>query len=437
MSPRTAARSTEPASVELAERIGGRLRDARKRAGMSQQHLAGERYTKAFVSAIEHGASRPSMAALTYFAARLGVSPASLLGHEPPGWNRLEADMQLATGNWRLAADAYLALLEAEAEPIARAELLRGAAESLCRLDRGREAIAAATEASELFARAGLHADAALSTYWLAFALYQTDNGDEARALLRGLLDRLRSGLDADPDLLVRVLIALSLVESRAGEHASAVTYLEEARGLSGDLDDRRRASFLFSLAISYRETGDNEAAIRAGTQSLALYRAAGAAFETASIENDLALAYLALGNLTRATELTDAARRQFAEAGDSRWLAHVTDTQAQIALTGGDAERAIDLAAEAIAFAEASSNDKALGSALLTRARAARRANRLDAAAADFDRAVKLLRERGPRARLREALREWADVAADTGEHEQAYRLAREALDAEVSLPS
>ncbi|MFN2483973.1 MAG: tetratricopeptide repeat protein [Candidatus Limnocylindria bacterium] len=437
MSPRIAARAAERANVELAERIGARLREARLRSGMSQQQLAGDRYTKAFVSAIEHGASRPSMAALTFFAERLGVSPASLLGHEPPGWNRLEADMQLAIGNWRPAADAYLALLETETEPIARAELLCGAAEALCRLDRGREAIAAASEASELFSRAGLHADGALATYWLAFGLYQTDNGDEARALLRGLLDRLRAGLDADPDLRVRVLIALSLVESRAGEHATAVTYLEEARGLAGDLDDRRRASFLFSLAISYRETGDNEAAIRAGTQSLALYRAAGAAFETASIENDLALAYLALGNLTRASELTDAARRQFEATGDARWLAHVSDTQAQIALADGRVDTAVDRAAEAIAFAERSSNDKALGSALLTRARAARRAGRLDAAAADFERAASLLRARGPRARLREALREWADVAADTGEHEQAYRLAREALDAEVSLPT
>lgn len=404
---------------------------------MSQQQLAGDRYTKAFVSAIEHGASRPSMTALTYFAERLGVSPASLLGHEPAGWSRLEADMHLAAGRWLEAADAYDSLLEDTKDPIGRAELLRGRAEALCRLDRGREAIACASEAAELFSRAGLHADAALATYWLASALYQTDNGDEARGLLRSLLDRLRAGLNADPDLRVRVLIALSLVESRAGEHAAAVTYLEEARGLSAELDDRRRASFLFSLAISYRETGDNEAAIRAGMQSLALYRAAGAKFESASIQNDLALAYLAVGNLRRASELTEAARREFEAAGDTRWLAHVSDTQAQIALGGGDHERAIELARHAIQLAEASSNEKALASGLLTRARATRIAGRLEEASADFEQLCELLRQRGPRSRLREALREWADLRAVLGDHEGAYRLAREALNGDGGLPA
>ncbi|MDQ3880885.1 MAG: hypothetical protein M3295_07430, partial [Chloroflexota bacterium] len=78
-----------------------------------------------------------------------------------------------------------------------------------------------------------------------------------------------------------------------------------------------------------------------------------------------------------------------------------------------------------------------ALGSALVTRARAARRAGGLDAAAADFERAVALLRERGPRARLREGLREWAELAAAAGDHERAYRLASDALDAEAALPN
>ena len=47
---------------------------------------------------------------------------------------------------------------------------------------------------------------------------------------------------------------------------------------------------FLFNLAINYRETGDVEAAIRTGTQGLALLRAAGSSFESAQIENDLAM---------------------------------------------------------------------------------------------------------------------------------------------------
>ena len=42
--------------------------------------------------------------------------------------------------------------------------------------------------------------------------------------------------------------------------------------------------------------------AIRTGTQGLALLRAAGSSFESAQIENDLAMAYLT-GNVARARE--------------------------------------------------------------------------------------------------------------------------------------
>ena len=51
---RTSARATDK-DRELARRIGQRIREARHRAGLTQQQLAGERYTKAYVSALETG----------------------------------------------------------------------------------------------------------------------------------------------------------------------------------------------------------------------------------------------------------------------------------------------------------------------------------------------------------------------------------------------
>ena len=49
---KTSARATEK-DRELAHRIGHRIREARHRAGLTQQQLAGDRYTKAYVSALE------------------------------------------------------------------------------------------------------------------------------------------------------------------------------------------------------------------------------------------------------------------------------------------------------------------------------------------------------------------------------------------------
>jgi tetratricopeptide (TPR) repeat protein len=417
------------ADAELARRIGQRIREARRRAGMTQQQLAGERYTKAYVSALENAIARPSMVALNYLAERLSLPASHFLGEPNPAWTRLEVDMRLASGEWQAAVDGYRTLLEQPLDDSARAEVLRGLAEGLARLDRGKEAITAAGEAARLFTDLGRVADSALARYWLAYGLYESDNEADARSLLGALLEQVRAGLKVEPDFEVRLLMALAAIESRVGQPARSLAYLEEARGLADDLDDRRRAAFLFNLAIGYRETGDIEAAIRVGQQSMALFRAAGALFESAQIENDLALAYLAMGNVERADQLAAEARGEIEPAHDERWLAAVIETQAQIALATGDAQRAYDLATESRGLGERSGMRKAELAAIVTQGRARRAAGETDDAERHFREATELARRAAAPGSLREVLREWADLRAEAGDHRGAYELTREAL--------
>src|SRR5205823_10288145 len=138
--------------------------------------------------------------------------------------------------------------------------------------DRGGEAIGPATEATELFRTLDRPADTADATYWLAYAQFQQENIAEARALLGGLLEEARAGVEPVPDFRFRVLVAMATSLQRDGEYEQAIAYMEEARALGGDLDLRRRASLLGALAISYRETGDLEASVTTGAQSLALW---------------------------------------------------------------------------------------------------------------------------------------------------------------------
>ena len=95
--------------------------------------------------------SKPSMAALNYLAARLDISATALLAEETDHWSRLDADLLLASGRWQEALDIYDRLLGDAPRGGARAELLRGRAEALSRLDRGAEAAAAGSEAAEIF----------------------------------------------------------------------------------------------------------------------------------------------------------------------------------------------------------------------------------------------------------------------------------------------
>ena len=413
----------------LAQSIGSRIRERRKRAGLSQQRLAEGRYTKAYISALETGAAKPSMAALNFIAARLGTTAAELLANPDTTWNRLEADLRLASGDARGAADVYIALLDAGPDPSDRADLLLALAEASCRLDRPIDAIRAAAESVELFTTLGRPAERAQATYWLGLAQHLQDNADEARGLLSALLADLRAGLSVAPDFRLKVLVALAATETYRGAHEAAVGYLEEARGLSADLDDRRRGIVLTTLANGYVEAGDHEAAIRYGAQALTLLRAAEADLEAAVLENNLAVAYLSIGSTDRAADLVAEAQTIGRRHDDVRLLAHLADTEAQVALATGDGPRAIALAGIAIERAETAGGSKASVDAWTTLARARLVEGQTDVALQDFAHAAELARAYAPAPRLREVLRMWADALASSGRHAEAYDVAREAL--------
>ena len=414
----------------LAVRIGARLRRARTQASLTQAQLAEGRYTKAYVSALEHGLVKPSMAALNFFADRLQIPIERLLSDGEARWTRLEADIHLAAGDSQTAVDAFTELLDADPPEHVRAELLLGMAEGLARSGKGEEAVRTASEAATLFRAQSRRTEAAWATYWEASGLYEMEQGDQSAALLTALLDEIAAGLAVEPDLPVRALMALASVASRDDEPERALGYLEQARSRLTELDDRRHAIFLHSLALSYRELGDFEAAISTGTQSLSRFKAAEADFEAASIENELALVYLAIGSLDAARTHAAQAREYFTRRDDTRWLAHVTETEGQIALAAGSPKEAIALATESLRLASESGNRKAEISSGLSLARAQRAGGDLDAAAATLEHAVQVAEGYGRRGQLQTLLGEWSDVMAARGDMAQAYALSRRAVD-------
>ena len=421
-------RSLAAEDRDLAKQIGARLRAARREAGLTQQQVAADRYTKAYVSALENGLIKPSMAALRFLAVRLGTTPSDLLADADERWAGLEAELRLAAGDWQSAADRFEAALERTPEGRSRGRLMVGLAEALFRLGRSAEAIRVASEADDRLSRAGLRADARRARYWLAAAHHQSDNPAEARLLFEQLLADHGSDAPLDPDLHVRLLIALAAVVTHAGEPQRALLLLEEARGIRTDMDDRRRATLLASLALGYRATGDMEAAVRNAFQALALFRSSDAVIESATIENELALIFLGMGNLEAARTHAREARQSYEALHQDFFLAHVFDTEAQIALADGDTAMAVDRAVAAADLARRTGNKKAEISALLTEARAARSRGEQERAGEILGGAVELARD-GPKPRLRELLSEWSELLAETGDHQRAYELGREAL--------
>ena len=181
-------------------------------------------------------------------------------------------------------------------------------------------------------------------------------------------------------------------------------------------------------MAQSYRLAGDLEVAVRTAIESLSLFRAVEARTEAASIENELAMIYLGLGNLEAASDYAREARLAMEREHDDVGLSHLGDTEARITLARGDLGLADEQAADAASLAEQVANDKALVDALLTRARVARARGDADGAIGFLERAASVAAE-GPAARLRVVLTEWSDVLAEGGDHARAYELSKRAL--------
>lgn len=418
-------------NTTLARAIGARIRQKRLERGLSQRALAEDRFTPSYISALETGAVKPSMAALAYLAERLECSINDLLGAQPraPARTglRLEADLRLASGEWPEAGTLFADLLESASGDSERAELFRGLSEALVRQRRGADAIRPASEAVSLFDHLQRSDDAAEARYWLAAAHYQAENAEEAQAIYRALLEHAHAGEPPSSDFRARVLIAAANAEIWSGDRERAAAYLEEARSLTDAMGDKQRAAFLLSLALSYRDSGDLEAAVRAGQRSLALYESLDARREQVTLENGLALAHLGLGSIDKAETHAARASQLAVALGAEELSTHVTDTLAQIALARRDWPRAVELADEALAKAREYQNRHAEVDGLLTRARAHAGAGNTNAAIADFEAATNRARDSASKRQLRSALSSLGEHLADQGRHADAVKAYKE----------
>ena len=412
----------------LAQAIGTRIRAARLRAGLTQQQLAGDRYTKAYISALELGHAKPSMAALDYLAPRLGTTSDRILADPARAWSRLEADVALASGELDEARAGYEGLIDVTTDPAHLAELQLGLAETLCRLGRPGDAIRPAEDARRRFAEAGRQPEADRALYWLSSAHHQMGDAPESRRILRELLQR--TSIETDPDMAVRIRISLAQVESTIGDPQVALAYLEEAREAASGLDLRRRGTFLITLAKGRAKVGDLEGAIRSGMEALQVCRLAEAGRDQARVEAELAGIYLQLGDRGRARGLLADARAILRRAEEGFLLADITDSEARIALDEGDPSVALELAGEAHTQAEAAGNQKAVFDSLMTSARALEALGRRAESLAIYEAASKVLgTDGGSAGRRREVYGAWADALAAEGRHADAFAVQKRAI--------
>ena len=275
-------------------------------------------------------------------------------------------------------------------------------------------------------ARAGVEppaADVRRVVYWQASVHSALDDPEMGRHMLQRLLT---DGPDAgdDPGFDVRVRIGLAQEEFVHGSLERARMYLEEASAAADQLDVRRRASYYDTLAKVRSAAGDHEAAVRAGTVALTLLREVGYELQAASMENDMAMTFAAMGAMDRAEEMAGLSIATFERLEAWSDLGHVIDTLATIRLARDDAADALQLADRSLALeAEHGPADDQVG-ARITRAKALEAMGRRDEAEAAWAEAIEVARRIPSASRRRRILSTRAKDLADQGRHAEAYEL-------------
>ena len=231
--PRTSfTAQTRIAAVPAGARLGERLRQLRVAAGLTQSDLAGERFSKEYVSQIERGKTRPTRETIEWLAVKLGVDAGFLeKGVSADERSRVEA-------------------------MLSRAEALTSAQQfedAIAELENSRTAVLA-TGAQELEYRA-LTAEA-----WARM------EGGEVKPALQ-LLERCRTIADnpgfSDVDR-AQVLFRMGVCRYHLSSMASAVALFSEALGLAEGSQlpcDLLRSDILGWRSRCYRRQRDYEAA--------------------------------------------------------------------------------------------------------------------------------------------------------------------------------
>ena len=107
MPMRETASRTARRTIPEGLRLGERLRQLRVAAGLTQTELAGDRFSKEYVSQIERGKTRPTSETIEWLAARLGVDAGFLTsGVAADERGRLEGALARAEALYESGDDA-------------------------------------------------------------------------------------------------------------------------------------------------------------------------------------------------------------------------------------------------------------------------------------------------------------------------------------------
>ena len=441
---RDAAANPRPAVRAGGAGVGTRVRSLRVAAGLTQTELAGDRFSKEYVSQIERGKTRPTDETVAWLAERLGVDAQYLAsGVSEDVRSRVETRLARAEAlsedhRDREAVDVFRAARE-EIGGLGSVELelraLAGEGWALQELGEAREALEVLQAARELTELAVFSdVDRADVLFRLGCCRYRISSiatavglFDEALALAE------RSGLPCDL-LRARILAWRSRCRRRQADYEAAREDAERAIELARAMDDPRIvAGTYFQASLVAEKMGHWVLARQYAQQAKAIYQELNDERNTGRLMLNLGGLQLLLGHPEQAIEHLTASFALAVEAGSQPDAAQALGSLAAVYEHLGDHDAADEHARKALALLdgredfldEIGQSNLVLGRSLLERGRLDEAEECFRAADAAFEQMASIAHRTGAWV----ALGDLAERRGDAREAARLYRNAAEAL--------
>ena len=289
---------TSSASISRSDTmtIAERVRTARIAANKTQQQLAGDTYSKSYISAVERGKMTPSVQALGILADRLGLPMSYFLGESEIDLSTLaesSAALRSTPERERLAREETLALTLSEAEgfirrrdPQAALDKLDGSEtleelsvmqrprwywlsgwaltnrqlyhEAITQLEKGLSLAEQLRTQAPLSQKAQMAEMAERLRCFLGNCYYELGQAEMALEYHRRCLLATNEGIVTDPELRLRIYMALGNDYLLLGRYQDAIGFYEEARKQASDVDTLlSEGSIYWGLGLAYKDSGD------------------------------------------------------------------------------------------------------------------------------------------------------------------------------------
>ncbi len=428
--------------------IGEQIRSARKKAGLTQKELAGDRYSASYVSQIESGLINPSLKALNYIAARLNkpigffcdeVTEVQRIATRQEAEKRVKflinlGESYLTIGETAKALDnlaaAEKASAEVESEDL-KYLLLRHKAKVKASTHAYDEAEELYLGALDYFKSTGQSVEVAKTYYSLSLVYHMQQIPSKDESCLRKALDALQAAEVEDPTILVDIYNGLGAVAWVTGRLEDAASAYEKALGFaqhSNDLD--KLAGIYMNLGANYRDQGDYERAADVSLKAITIFENINNKRRLAEVLSNTGIVLTRQEKYGEALSHFNRSLKVFEELGDSKSGAYVMTEMARLELAQGNLEAAQKQAQKSLAIVEEFEDKVEKAHVLTTLGEIAQRKKDWAVARNYYKESIEILEDAEVAVELTDTLHKYSQMLLQSGETEEAAIHLKKALD-------